>query len=78
MTEPNHIPKLDTPGVLAKRLKQPLHRVLYVLRTRKGIRPAARAGRLRLYDQAAIRALVAELAAIDRRQGRRGCSGGQR
>jgi hypothetical protein len=54
--------------VLATHLGQPLHRVLYVLRTRRHIRPVATAGRLRLYDEAALAMLRHELNAIDARQ----------
>ena len=38
-------PNLITPGVIAKELSQPIHRVLRVLATRSHIRPSARAGR---------------------------------
>jgi hypothetical protein len=69
MTCPESIPKLRTPGVLAAQLGQPLHRVLHVLRTRHHIRPAARAGRLRLYDRDALAMLRHELSAIDARRG---------
>jgi hypothetical protein len=48
--------------VLAEDLGQPLHRVLYVLRSRQHIRPAAMAGRLRLYDRDALEAIRVELA----------------
>ena len=41
MKKPDNAPKLRTPGVLAEDLGQPLHRVLYVLRSRPQIRPAA-------------------------------------
>lgn len=54
MTDPKNIPALRTPGVIARELDEPLHRILYVLRTRPHIVPAARAGRLRLYDRAAV------------------------
>lgn len=63
-------PQLRTPGVLAALLGVPLHRVEYVLRTRRHIRPAARAGRLRLYDSQALAMLRHELKAIDARRGR--------
>ncbi len=62
------IPRLRTPGVMAADLGQPLHRVLYVLRTRRHIKPAARAGRLRLYDLEAQALVRHELNAIDARQ----------
>jgi hypothetical protein len=60
---------MRTAGVLAADLGQPLHRVLYVLRTRTHIRPTASAGRLRLYDREAAEMLRRELAAIDSRRG---------
>ena len=61
-------PRLRTPGVLAELLGVPLHRVDYILRTRRHIRPAARAGRLRLYDNEALAMLRHELNAIDSRR----------
>ncbi len=63
-------PLLTTPGVLAANLGEPLHRVEYVLRTRKHIRPAARAGRLRLYARAALAQVRHELNAMDARRAR--------
>jgi len=51
--------------VIARQLRQPLHRVLYVLRTRPCISPVARAGTLRLYDSDAVSAVEQELSAID-------------
>ncbi len=62
------VPKLRTPGVMAADLCEPLHRVLYVLRTRRHIAPAARAGRLRLYDREAAALIRHELNAIDARR----------
>lgn len=58
-------PQLITPGVIARELRQPLHRVTYLLRTRSHIRPAARAGRLRLFDRAAVASVRHELNALD-------------
>jgi len=63
------VPRLRTPGVIAANLGEPLHRVLYVLRTRNHIKPAARAGRLRLYDREAVAMIRHELTAIDARRG---------
>ena len=63
------VPMLRTPGVLASDLGEPLHRVLYVLRTRPHIQPAARAGRLRLYDRDAVALIRHELHAMDARRG---------
>lgn len=68
MNDTGPIPKLRTPGVLAACLGEPLHRVIYVLRTRPHIRPAAKAGRLRLYELKALRMLQHELELIDIRQ----------
>ena len=59
------VPQLVTSGVLAAALGQPLHRVLNVLATRGSIRPAARAGTLRLYTRAAIQMVDQELMKID-------------
>jgi hypothetical protein len=63
------IPRLRTPGVLATALNVPLHRVQYVLRTRRHICASARAGRLRLYDGEALAMIRNELHAIDARKG---------
>ncbi len=63
-------PRLRTPGVLAELLGVPLHRVAYILRSRRHIRPAARAGRLRLYDNEALAMLRHELNAIDSHRAR--------
>ena len=60
--------RLLTPGVLASKLGVPLHRILYLLRTRPHIRPRARAGGLRLYDLEAVAMLRHELSAIDARR----------
>ena len=60
-------PRLRTPGVLAELLGVPLHRIDYILRNRAHIRPAARAGRLRLYDNDALAMLRHELNSMDAR-----------
>lgn len=62
-------PRLVTAGVMAERLGVPLHRVQYVLRTRQ-VRVSAYAGRLRLYDRAAVERVRGELARIDARSGK--------
>ena len=73
MTKTRPTPTLRTPGVIARELGEPLHRVLYTLRTRLHIRPSARAGRLRLYDRQAVAMVRHELNAIDaRRDSRKG------
>ncbi len=63
--------QLRTPGVMAGELGQPLHRVLHILATRAHIRPAARAGTLRLYDREAVALVRYELNTIDARRCRR-------
>ena len=65
------IPKLRTPGVIAHELGEPIHRVLYVLRTRPYIMPSARAGRVRLYDRQAVAMIRHTLNAMDARRGAR-------
>lgn len=64
----NNPPELTTPGVIARELNEPLHRVLHVLATREHIRPAARAGTLRLYHRQAVAMVRHELNAIDARR----------
>lgn len=59
--------KLNTVGVLAQKLGQPIHRIQYLLRTRKHIAPVAVAGRSRLYPEKTIAQLRHELNAIDAR-----------
>lgn len=70
------VPQLITPGVIAQRLGEPLHRVLNVLATRPHIRPAARAGTLRLYADEAVAMVRYELNLIDARKVRQGGGGG--
>ena len=54
-------PQLVTIGVLATELKVPIHRVEHLLRTRPQFRAAARAGRVRLFDQKTVDAIRQEL-----------------
>jgi hypothetical protein len=61
------LPNLDTTGRIAGRLGVPLHRVSYIIRSRR-IKPAALAGRLRLYDREAVAMIRHELNAIDARR----------
>ncbi len=70
-TEP---PALRTPGVIARELGEPLHRVLHVLATREHIKPVARAGTLRLYDRQAVAMVRHELNTIDARRCRQGAA----
>lgn len=66
-------PQLRTPGRMAKELGASLHRVVHILSTRSHIKPAARAGLLRLYDARALAQVRHELNAQDaRRDSRKG------
>lgn len=62
------LPRLRTPGVIARELGESLQRVQYVLRTRPHIQPVALAGRLRLYDRAAVAMIRHECNAIAARR----------
>jgi hypothetical protein len=68
-------PRMLTAGRIAEAVNAPLHRVLRILATRPHIRPAARAGTLRLYDQATIAQVRHELDAIDARRNARNGGG---
>ena len=72
MTPVSTLPRLRTPGVIARELGESLQRVQYILRTRPHIRPAALAGRLRLYDREAVAMVRHECSAIDARQSGKG------
>jgi len=72
MTPVSNLPRLRTPGVIAQELGESLQRVQYILRTRPHIKPAALAGRLRLYDRAAVAMVRHECNAIDARRGGQG------
>lgn len=61
-------PALITPGVIAERLGAPIHRVSHILRTRRHLKPFARAGNLRLYDEGTVAAVRQELHDIDQRK----------
>lgn len=63
-------PQLRTPGRIAEEVGQPLHRVQHILRTRGHIKPVARAGVLRLYDQSAVCLVRDELERADLRRHR--------
>ena len=66
-------PKLDTTGRIATKLGVPVHRSTYIIESR-GIRPAAYAGRLRLYDRDAVAMVRHALTAIDARRGEGGAA----
>lgn len=68
------IPSLRTPGRIAAELREPIGRILYVLRTRPHIQPSARAGVIRLFDRQAVAQIRHELNAMDARRARKGVS----
>ena len=60
--------RLVTAADIAARLGQPLRRVRWVLATRPHIRPAARAGAVRVYSTACITLVQDEIDAIEARR----------
>lgn len=72
MTSVSTLPRLRTPGVIARELGESLQRVQYILRTRPHIKPAALAGRLRLYDRQAVAMVRHEINAMDARRAGKG------
>ena len=63
---------LLTPGAIADELGVELHHITYILATRPNIRPAAKAGILRVYNRDALQLIEVELNAIDARRGKGG------
>ncbi len=62
--------QLLTARVIAERIGVPIHRVRRILETRQDIKPAAMAGRTRLYNAAALARVRYELSVIDARRSR--------
>lgn len=58
-------PILATVGEISRRLKCPLHRIEYVIRTRK-INPSGRAGNSLVYPDEAVARIRDELRKMDR------------
>ena len=70
-TKSKSVPQIYTRGLIAQILNVPVHRIEYILETRRHIRPRGIAGRTRLYDYEAVAMIRHELAAIEaRREGR--------
>lgn len=63
------VPALATVGEIARLLDVPIHRIEYVLRTRSDIRPRAKAGGARCFDDEGIAQIREELHSIARRRG---------
>ena len=60
---------LNTVGELAAKVGAPLHRIEYIL-TSRDIRPAARVGNYRMFDERGVEQVRHELRRIDRERGR--------
>ncbi len=58
---------VPTVGEIARRLGESLHRIEYVIRSRN-IRPAGRAGHVRIFGEADVAHIADELRQIDARQ----------
>jgi hypothetical protein len=58
---------VPTVGAIARRLGQPMHRVEYVLRSRR-LRPTGKAGNCRVFAEEDVQRVQSALAAIDRRK----------
>jgi hypothetical protein len=55
-----YVDKLLTVGVIAQKIRRPIHRVEYIIRVR-GIRPIGRAGNARVFSKAAVDQIRSEL-----------------
>ncbi|NLS92036.1 MAG: MerR family transcriptional regulator [Planctomycetaceae bacterium] len=62
------VPTLPTVGEISRRTGQPVHRIEYVIRSRD-IRPAGRAGNLRVFTEADVNRIASELERIDADRG---------
>lgn len=66
------IPLVPTVGEIARRIGQPLHRVEYVIRSRR-LQPTRLAGNARIFSEADVEHIAAEIRRIDaEREGRDG------
>ena len=61
-------PHLPTVGEISRRTGEPVHRIEYVIRSRD-IRPAGRAGNLRVFSEADVEHIASELRRIDSGKG---------
>jgi len=60
----SHVPPFPTVGEIARRLSVPVHRIVYVLRSRD-IPPAGRAGNARVFRDTDVAVIEAEIRRID-------------
>lgn len=61
-------PNIASSGEIARRLNQPIHRVAYVIRTRR-IKPLLVAGGRYFYGESAMHRIASELRRIDEERG---------
>lgn len=61
-------PQMRTVGAIADQLGEPMHRILYVIRTR-GITPSGVAGNVRVFGVDVAERIAEELRDIDARKG---------
>ena len=59
---------VPTVGEIARRIGKPIHRVEYIIRAR-GIQPCGRAGNCRVFTEADVAYIAAELRRIDVERG---------
>ena len=59
--------KFPTVGEIARRMNEPMHRIEYVVRTRH-IQPTGWAGNLRVFAEADVERITAELRRIDKQK----------
>jgi hypothetical protein len=57
-------PKALTPGEIARRIGQPIHRVQYVIVSRQ-LEPIARAGNLRIFSEADVQYIAGQIRRMD-------------
>ena len=60
----NLLPVAITVGVIAQRVGEPIHRIEYVIRARN-LQPVERAGNCRVFSEADVDFIAAELRRID-------------
>ena len=71
LDSPGEVPMPDsrvmaTVGEIAHRLGQPVHRIEYLIRSRR-IKPAARAGNARIFSESDVERIAREVAGLRRR-----------
>lgn len=60
--------EMPTVGAIARRLKRPLHRIEYLIRSR-GLQPCGRAGNARIFSEDQVDYIASELSRIEAERG---------